>query len=377
MKDAAFNAKGTEAGAPMEAVFPISVLPKEGEIFSSWATHVGLSHGITLNALIDYLYTDWPYKKRDIDKFANKQIVSKLALAVNVEINIATSTSLYLCVLPLFINLPYNVEWVTHVNNIYTKRRSYGLCFCQQCLEESGEGYFQLHWRFSFVTLCSKHRCLLLDQCQSCGSEISLYRLASVSTGLKLCYYCGFNLGRSAAIQSECFNSYFEKQEALLKLVDESHTASSERLQDIKNYFYSLYFFTHYVMHRYFAAYPKDEMLRYGSYEKHAYFDCYSVLNRLVILDLASSCYEDLSCNFKLHLQLAAEGKIKAFHKRTRPPCDNWCIEHDYLNIGGACQRLLQAHLNKRIFVQERKFKELRVFARNCTHLRKGGKHAC
>lgn len=352
-----------------DMVFPISVPPKEGEIFSSWAARVGFSHGISLNTLLDYLYASWLYKKRDIDKFTNNEIVRRLALAVNADLDTATSTSLYLCVAPLINNHSYNVEWVTHVNNIYTKRKSYGVCFCPRCLEEHDGGYLKLDWRLSFVTLCSKHRCLLLDQCQSCGSEVSLYRMVPESVVIGTCYYCGSRLGRNSTIQSECFDSCFGKQEALLSLIKEARTASPERLHDIRGYLYSLYLFTHYVMHRYYAAYPTGEMWRYGSYEKHAYFDCYSVLNRLLILDLAISCYEDLSCNFKLHLQLAAEGKINAFRKKTKSPCDTWCIEHDYLNIREGCQKFLQTHLNERILAQERKNRDIRALSRSHTDL--------
>jgi uncharacterized protein len=47
-----------------------------------------------------------------------------------------------------------------------------GIKYCLDCLKE-GE-YHRYHWCFHPVTLCLKHHCYLLDECQSCKRKISM-----------------------------------------------------------------------------------------------------------------------------------------------------------------------------------------------------------
>lgn len=45
---------------------------------------------------------------------------------------------------------------------------------CPACLAKTG--FIKKKWGISLVTVCTEHRCLLLDKCPQCGSKISVFR---------------------------------------------------------------------------------------------------------------------------------------------------------------------------------------------------------
>lgn len=65
--------------------------------------------------------------------------------------------------------------------------------YCPRCLAESG--YHRLNWSLTFVTVCLKHRCLLVDFCQNCQSKVSIKAIT-----LGRCSRCDSNLTTETSV---------------------------------------------------------------------------------------------------------------------------------------------------------------------------------
>ena len=82
--------------------------------------------------------------------------------------------------------------------------------FCPSCLQE--EAYFRLHWHMTAVTSCLEHKCLLVDICQQCDSNLSVQDIITCR-----CPKCLFDLRLSNSISCEHDESSIIAQKTLLK----------------------------------------------------------------------------------------------------------------------------------------------------------------
>jgi hypothetical protein len=84
---------------------------------------------------------------------------------------------------------------------------SHGFQFCPSCLSAPGPAFLRVNWRYSFVTVCEVHGCLLQSRCGHCESLID-FSFAALKSGnlpsnkLVSCPYCLHNYVRDSRSDS-------------------------------------------------------------------------------------------------------------------------------------------------------------------------------
>ncbi|MHA2298269.1 MAG: TniQ family protein [Candidatus Hodarchaeales archaeon] len=79
----------------------------------------------------------------------------------------------------------------------YVNKPVVGTRYCPYCLDEDkNEPYFRYYWRMKFVTVCTKHKCFLLDRCPKCQSHVQYWR-TRFDQPITECYNCGENLAKT------------------------------------------------------------------------------------------------------------------------------------------------------------------------------------
>ena len=66
--------------------------------------------------------------------------------------------------------------WILALGQRGLVQQGYGRQYCPRCLGE--DPYYKSEWRLGFIVVCPRHRGLMLDRCESCGSPYSPYRVA-------------------------------------------------------------------------------------------------------------------------------------------------------------------------------------------------------
>ncbi len=93
-------------------------------------------------------------------------------------------------------------KWILPLGIFHRRHKRKGVVFCPQCLAEDSVKYFRKEWRLSFVVMCWRHKCMLVDSCTKCGSSIDYQRTGVglkkgtelPSDNLGVCAECGHKL---------------------------------------------------------------------------------------------------------------------------------------------------------------------------------------
>lgn len=195
-------------------LWPIRYKPLPDELLSSWIVRLAHGHGMKVQPFCNRLFGNtrqvW---NRDVDRLAPAWLLEALAThtgtpACNV---FATTLRRYEGVLYERFRSSGHLHWVQVMQMYHRKRMGYGQQYCPQCLRGDPTPYYRTRWRLSIITVCSKHRCMLLDQCLACGSPVSFHR---VDTGLLLdnsrdlagCVSCGSDLSANASTVVPIYN---------------------------------------------------------------------------------------------------------------------------------------------------------------------------
>ncbi|MBB5235396.1 hypothetical protein HNQ09_002850 [Deinococcus budaensis] len=91
-------------------------------------------------------------------------------------------------------------RWVLPLKFQYRRVHAFGMQCCPDCLAEDEMPYYRRAWRLAFMTVCPRHKRLLLDQCPACESPIH-YRATPAATrgpdadpaSLASCGWCGLD----------------------------------------------------------------------------------------------------------------------------------------------------------------------------------------
>lgn len=218
-------------------LWPIHLKPKEDELLTSWLARIAQAHGtsyhhfcfLTLfSNLPSIKYGEW---EGDLDRFASEHLLMLLSekTATPIDKIRKTMISSYEGILFEEHTLATYLPWV--IPNGANRRKNQGnerigLQFCPYCLSEDLVPYFRRSWKLAIVTMCIKHKIVLLDRCQHCQSRVSYRRALSSSRigtekfSLTACFVCGKDL-------KEMDNPIYVKdselkfQEYLLKILKE------------------------------------------------------------------------------------------------------------------------------------------------------------
>ncbi len=158
--------------------WPVHTKPFYDELLSSWIARIAMSHGIKLHTFSSMLWPKINLLNSDIDRRNNSALFRVLSEKTNTLSAGVHNTSLISYEGKVFDELnQYGLSsWILPQGIYHREHLLNGLQYCPLCLKEDYEAYFRKSWRLSFVTVCHKHKCLLLDRCQQCGASVNYIR---------------------------------------------------------------------------------------------------------------------------------------------------------------------------------------------------------
>lgn len=104
------------------------------------------------------------------------------------------------------------------------------LKFCPVCLRED-KAYFRKHWKLTFVTACSIHKCYLYDSCPQCKSKLSILKMHHNELGFAFCSICGFQFQK--AKEQTIPKKYFDglnQQNNFLKILEKGYVQYQQHI---------------------------------------------------------------------------------------------------------------------------------------------------
>jgi hypothetical protein len=187
-------------------LWPIRYKPLPDELLSCWLVRLAHGHGLKVQTFCNQIFGSrlqvW---NRDVDRLAPAWLVEELSRRTGTPLDVARSTTLraYEGSLYQHFRSAGALQWILTLKMYHRKREGFGLQFCPTCLASDPIPYFRKRWRVACLTMCHRHKTLLLDRCPACQAAIAVHRLdmtkAKAINDLPLCYchHCGFDLRAS------------------------------------------------------------------------------------------------------------------------------------------------------------------------------------
>lgn len=199
---------------------PIHLKPLPGELLSSWITRLSRAHGMLLHTFTAIIFNGKSLWNRDIDNSVDDSILAILCQKTGVSFRRAFKTTLKSFEGKIFEchHSKRTTPWIMSVDVYHRLRLKFGLQFCPKCLSEQ-EPYFRRKWRLAFVTLCEKHKKLLLDRCPYCMKPVNFHRLNLRDGPISLCFSCRKNLAHTEKFQGDADIQDIAVQKELKKIM--------------------------------------------------------------------------------------------------------------------------------------------------------------
>lgn len=160
-------------------LWPIRYKPLPDELLSSWLVRLARGHGLRVQTFCNLIFGNqlqvW---NRDIDRLGPDWIVDVLSERTGTPIGVARGATLrsYEGLLYPAFRTSGALQWITTLQMFHRTRQGYGMQYCPLCLFEDMVPYFRKEWRVAFVTICSRHQCMLRDRCVACGAGVAFHR---------------------------------------------------------------------------------------------------------------------------------------------------------------------------------------------------------
>lgn len=179
-------------------MWPARPAPLADEGLSSWLVRIAQSQGLSVVEFVKAVWPGRPLLARDLDKFAPRDVVDRLAEGVGTTSERAHGTTLRCFEGVLFEQLIASgpSPWVLRAGVYNRVRYGHGQQWCPQCLAEDPVPYYRLPWRLALSSTCGRHGILLADRCSACGAPANLFKANGLS-----CHVCGTDR-RSGRIRS-------------------------------------------------------------------------------------------------------------------------------------------------------------------------------
>ena len=143
---------------------PIRVAPIEGESLESWLAAIAVRMNVTWAQLID---TVLPKDAQALRRRSRGWVPGPDEVAA-----IAAATGVQRCVIRGLTLTGTSASWLKIDAVNQTASTPWGRAlrqrFCPRCLSRTG-GRWSLDWRLPWITICSEHRCFLVNNCPECG----------------------------------------------------------------------------------------------------------------------------------------------------------------------------------------------------------------
>jgi hypothetical protein len=177
-------------------LWPIHCNPYDDETLSSWLSRLSRAYGANpIHFYIQALphFNVW---RRDVDKGTNNDLLLALAAKTSTPYKRVLGTTIrgYLGYLREDLTGRPRSPWLLPVGLRTSTRCQPWLQYCPQCLQADTDPYFRRCWRLAFVTVCAKHKRLLLDRCESCSAVINFQCLPGDAETITQCYHCRHDL---------------------------------------------------------------------------------------------------------------------------------------------------------------------------------------
>lgn len=192
------------------------------ELVSSYLTRVAKGYGLTNHYLGRCLIGHQPLWNRDIDKLAPKNLLHAISLRLNIPIQQVKNMCLssYRNGILSAYNSHGNTPHILPLRVYHRLHLSPGLQFCPLCLKSDETPYYRKSWRLSFITICTKHRCRLLDSCPHCKLPINFHRNEDKKLRITECYQCKKPITKCSAVpigETQADAEIFNCQETIEK----------------------------------------------------------------------------------------------------------------------------------------------------------------
>lgn len=193
-------------------LLPARMKPQPDELLSSWLIRLAMAHGLKLHSFCAAVFgRNFPIWNRDIDKSANRQFLSLIAERTGLSFDevFATTLAAYAGKIYEKHNARGSNVWIMPLQIYHRLHRRNGLQFCPSCLREDREAYYRREWRLSWITICEKHKIVLLDHCPDCLKPVVFHRQdlgnknQPVAYSLTECSFCG-SLWTAGRVVSSC-----------------------------------------------------------------------------------------------------------------------------------------------------------------------------
>lgn len=188
-------------------MWPIHLKPQDDELLSSWLIRLAHGHGYKIEEYCTLLFgrgsSIW---NRDIDVLAPEYVKNTLKQITGVTDDQFERTTLRsfegeLCE---SLNVYGLKRWILSLGIHHRKRNRHGLMYCPHCLRSDLKPYFRRRWRLAFSTVCTLHKCWLLDACPVCNESVVPHRVDMTSRCLLpnkdligKCWHCSAGLNHS------------------------------------------------------------------------------------------------------------------------------------------------------------------------------------
>jgi transposase len=163
----------------LQAYLPVRFIPLPDELFTSWIVRLARENGTKLHTFSSLLFSEKRIWSRDLDKSADDRHLAVMEETTGFSARLIKETFLRSFEGKFYEthNPNGNSAWLMPVGVYHQTRRNYGLQMCPVCLRDDGEnGYYRKLWRVSWVTVCEKHKTILLDRCPNCVAPIVFHR---------------------------------------------------------------------------------------------------------------------------------------------------------------------------------------------------------
>lgn len=207
---------------------PCHPSPEPDELLSSWLVRLAIANQSKLQTLCSQFLPDghsmWA---RDIDRSVSPMTVQAIAKLTAQKEEVVWGTTLKAYEGELFPESnSRNAAYHFLPLGVYHRtRRCFGQMYCPQCLAGDDTPYFRRIWRLTLATVCSIHRCLLLDQCPNCGATLSFFRqtlgqhLNGALQSICRCSNCSADLRESHATISRIAKYQIEAHIHMLEMI--------------------------------------------------------------------------------------------------------------------------------------------------------------
>lgn len=218
--------------------------PHSGELLSSYLIRIARAHGRSPKAFYRQFFPKNTCWKIDLDRNVSDCFLKELSNFSRVDGRVLKDMTLK----SWMDNLDAYKDELSRSNSAVTpwvnslgvhKRasRKHALSFCPSCLKE--KNFLRKEWRLSFVTVCSKHRELLIDGCPNCDASIAFL---GQDSSWSICSQCGHSLLVQSGVSEQFpFQDLCDFQHRLLQGLIDGKVAFSEHDLSAHEFFSGIY----------------------------------------------------------------------------------------------------------------------------------------